>query len=112
MSIYAVGDIQGCFDDLLRLLDAISFNENNDQLWFAGDLVNRGPKSLETLRFIKSLSHSAVTVLGNHDMHLLAASCLPKIADKKNTLSKVLEAPDRDELIHWLIRRRAYCVRV
>ena len=102
MSIYAIGDIQGCFDDLLRLLDTLSFNENTDQLWFAGDLVNRGPKSLETLRFVKSLGKSAVTVLGNHDMHLLAASCLPKIANKKDTLSQVLEAPDRDELIHWL----------
>jgi bis(5'-nucleosyl)-tetraphosphatase (symmetrical) len=102
MSIYAIGDIQGCFDDLLRLLDTISFNENTDQLWFAGDLVNRGPKSLETLRFIKSLGSSAITVLGNHDMHLLAASCLPKVADKKNTLCQVLEAPDRDELIDWL----------
>jgi len=105
MSIYAIGDIQGCFDDLLRLLDAISFNENTDQLWFAGDLVNRGPKSLETLRFVKSLGSSANTVLGNHDMHLLAASCLQKIADNKNTLSKVLEAPDRDELIYWLRHR-------
>ena len=105
MSIYAIGDIQGCFDDLLRLLDTLSFNEDSDQLWFAGDLVNRGPKSLETLRFIKGLGDSAVTVLGNHDMHLLAASCLPKVADKKNTLTSVLEAPDRDELIDWLRRR-------
>jgi bis(5'-nucleosyl)-tetraphosphatase (symmetrical) len=102
MSIYAIGDIQGCFDELLRLLDAISFNENTDQLWFAGDLVNRGPKSLETLRFVKALGASAVTVLGNHDMHLLAASCTEKIAAKKDALTPVLEAPDRDELIHWL----------
>jgi bis(5'-nucleosyl)-tetraphosphatase (symmetrical) len=105
MSIYAIGDIQGCFDDLLRLLDTLSFNENTDQLWFAGDLVNRGPKSLETLRFVKSLGSSAVTVLGNHDMHLLAASCIQKIANKKDALSQVLEAPDRDELIHWLRHR-------
>ncbi|MFZ2171481.1 MAG: symmetrical bis(5'-nucleosyl)-tetraphosphatase, partial [Methylococcaceae bacterium] len=105
MSIYAIGDIQGCFDELLRLLDTISFNENTDQLWFAGDLVNRGPKSLETLRFVKSLDRSAVTVLGNHDMHLLAASCIQKIANKKDALSQVLEAPDRDELIHWLRHR-------
>ncbi len=105
MSIYAIGDIQGCFDDLLRLLDVISFNENSDQLWFAGDLVNRGPKSLETLRFVKSLGSSAVTVLGNHDMHLLAASCLPKVANKKDCLTQVLDAPDRDELIYWLRHR-------
>jgi len=102
MATYAIGDILGCFDELLRLLDTISFNENEDQLWFAGDLVNRGPKSLETLRFVKALGSSAVTVLGNHDMHLLAASCTEKIAAKKDALSQVLEAPDRDELIHWL----------
>lgn len=105
MSIYAIGDIQGCFDELLRLLDTLSFNEHTDQLWFAGDLVNRGPKSLETLRFVKSLGDSAVTVLGNHDLHLLAASCATKIANKKDTLLPVLEAPDRDELIHWLRHR-------
>ncbi|MDD5579560.1 MAG: symmetrical bis(5'-nucleosyl)-tetraphosphatase [Methylobacter sp.] len=105
MAIYAIGDIQGCFDDLLRLLDAISFDPNKDQLWFAGDLVNRGPKSLETLRFVKSLGDSAVTVLGNHDLHLLAASCSSKIADKKETLNQVLEAPDREELITWLRHR-------
>ncbi|WP_340123493.1 symmetrical bis(5'-nucleosyl)-tetraphosphatase [Methylobacter svalbardensis] len=105
MSIYAIGDIQGCFDELLRLLDTICFNEHTDQLWFAGDLVNRGPKSLETLRFVKSLGDSAITVLGNHDLHLLAASCAPKIANKKDSLLPILEAPDRDELIDWLRRR-------
>jgi bis(5'-nucleosyl)-tetraphosphatase (symmetrical) len=105
MSIYAIGDIQGCFDDLLRLLEAISFDEKADQLWFAGDLVNRGPQSLETLRFIKSLGDAAVTVLGNHDIHLLAASCSSKISNKKDALLPVLEAPDRDELIHWLRHR-------
>lgn len=102
MSIYAIGDVQGCYDELLRLLDTIAFNEKSDQLWFAGDLVNRGPKSLDTLRFVKSLGNAAITVLGNHDMHLLAASCTQKIAAKKDALSQVLEAPDRDELIHWL----------
>jgi len=105
MSIYAIGDIQGCFDELLRLLDTIAFNEQSDQLWFAGDLVNRGPKSLETLRFVKSLGDAAVTVLGNHDLHLLAASCAPKIARKKDSLLPILEAPDSDELIHWLRHR-------
>ncbi len=105
MSIYAIGDIQGCFDELLRLLDTLSFNEHTDQLWFAGDLVNRGPKSLETLRFVKSLGDAAITVLGNHDLHLLAASCAPKIAHKKDSLLQILEAPDRDELIDWLRHR-------
>ncbi|MDP3589879.1 MAG: symmetrical bis(5'-nucleosyl)-tetraphosphatase [Methylobacter sp.] len=105
MSIYAIGDIQGCFDELLRLLDTLSFNEHTDQLWFAGDLVNRGPKSLETLRFVKSLGDAAITVLGNHDLHLLAASCAPKIARKKDSLLSILEAPDSDELIDWLRHR-------
>ncbi|MBF6647855.1 symmetrical bis(5'-nucleosyl)-tetraphosphatase [Methylobacter sp. BlB1] len=105
MSIYAIGDIQGCHDELLRLLDTINFNENTDQLWFAGDLVNRGPKSLETLRFVKALGDAAVTVLGNHDLHLLAAACLPEQAGKHDTLAPVLKAPDRDELLDWLRHR-------
>ncbi|MGJ0492916.1 symmetrical bis(5'-nucleosyl)-tetraphosphatase [Methylobacter sp.] len=105
MSIYAIGDLQGCYDELLRLLDAIAFNESTDQLWFAGDLVNRGPKSLETLRFVKALGDAAVTVLGNHDLHLLAASCSPRLANKHGTLTQVLEAPDRDELLDWLRHR-------
>lgn len=102
MSIYAIGDIQGCFDDLLRLLDLIKFDEKSDQLWFAGDLVNRGPKSLETLRFVKSLGKSAQTVLGNHDLHLLATAFKQRKPRKKDSLSGVLEAPDCDELLDWL----------
>ncbi|MDD2724878.1 MAG: symmetrical bis(5'-nucleosyl)-tetraphosphatase [Methylovulum sp.] len=102
MAIYAIGDVQGCFDDLLKLLDLIAFDNTTDQLWFAGDLVNRGPKSLETLRFVKGLGDAAVIVLGNHDMHLLAASCSPKIANKKDALTPILEAPDCGELIDWL----------
>jgi bis(5'-nucleosyl)-tetraphosphatase (symmetrical) len=105
MAIYAIGDIQGCFDELLRLLDLIAFNEHSDQLWFAGDLVNRGPKSLETLRFVKGLGAAAITVLGNHDLHLLAAACAPTSTNKKTALNQVLEAPDRDELIDWLRHR-------
>lgn len=105
MAIYAIGDIQGCFDELSRLLDILSFNEHSDQLWFTGDLVNRGPKSLETLRFVKSLGTAAITVLGNHDMHLLAASCAEKSNNKKDTLNQVLEASDRDELVDWLRHR-------
>jgi bis(5'-nucleosyl)-tetraphosphatase (symmetrical) len=105
MAIYAIGDVQGCYDELLRLLDAITFNEHNDQLWFVGDLVNRGPKSLETLRFIKALGDSAIAVLGNHDMHLLAAACSVPSSNTKAALKEVLAAPDRDELIDWLRHR-------
>lgn len=105
MATYAIGDVQGCYDELLRLLDFIAFDEHSDQLWFVGDLVNRGPKSLETLRFIKSLGSSAVTVLGNHDMHLLAAACSVPSTNTKAALKEVLTAPDRDELIDWLRHR-------
>jgi bis(5'-nucleosyl)-tetraphosphatase (symmetrical) len=101
MAIYALGDIQGCYDDLQRLLDKINFRVDKDKLWFAGDLVNRGPDSLKTLRFIKSLGDRAIVVLGNHDLTLLA------IAEghnkpKNHTLDKILKAPDRDELLFWL----------
>ncbi len=102
MAIYAIGDVQGCYKELLRLLEVIKFDNSQDQLWFAGDLVNRGPESLETLRFIKSLGKSAITVLGNHDLHLLAASCAPQSVNTKAALDQVLTAPDRDELIDWL----------
>jgi len=105
MSIYAIGDIQGCFDDLLRLLEAIEFDKKNDQLWFAGDLVNRGPKSLETLRFIKSLGSSAICVLGNHDLHLLATAFKQRTPHKHDSLSAILQAPDCNELLSWLRHR-------
>jgi bis(5'-nucleosyl)-tetraphosphatase (symmetrical) len=105
MAIYAIGDIQGCFDDLMRLLNVIEFDKKSDQLWFAGDLVNRGPKSLETLRFVKSLGSSAVTVLGNHDLHLLATAFKQRTPHKKDSLSDVLQAPDCDELLNWLRHR-------
>ncbi len=105
MAIYAIGDIQGCFDDLLRLLDKIAFDAKNDQIWFTGDLVNRGPKSLETLRFVKALGSAAVTVLGNHDLHLLADACKERKIRKKDSLTQVLDAPDCDELLHWLRHR-------
>ena len=102
MAIYAIGDIQGCFDDLLRLLDKINFDKSNDQIWFTGDLVNRGPKSLETLRFVKDLGSAAVTVLGSDDLHLLAASCNKRGTHKKDSLDEILAPPDRDELLYWL----------
>jgi bis(5'-nucleosyl)-tetraphosphatase (symmetrical) len=102
MAIYAIGDVQGCYDDLLRLLNRIEFNPAQDQLWFVGDLVNRGPKSLETLRFVKSLGKSAICVLGNHDLHLLAVASQKVLPNKKDALTPILMAPDKQELIDWL----------
>ena len=102
MAVYAIGDVQGCFDELQTLLDRVGFNPGADRLWFAGDLVNRGPKSLETLRFIRGLGNAAVSVLGNHDLHLLAAAHGHPIEHDDHTLDAILVAPDRDELIDWL----------
>jgi bis(5'-nucleosyl)-tetraphosphatase (symmetrical) len=102
MAIYAIGDVQGCFDELQALLNLINFNPTNDQLWFTGDLVNRGEKSLETLRFVKQLGTSAVTVLGNHDIHLLVSANFPERIKKKDTLQSIITAPDCDELLDWL----------
>ncbi len=105
MTTYAIGDIQGCFEELLCLLDKIHFNPGQDQLWFTGDLVNRGPKSLETLRFIKNLGDSAVTVLGNHDLHLLACAHGAATPHRSDTLDPILDANDRKELLDWLLHR-------
>lgn len=100
MTIYAVGDIQGCFDELQGLLDKIRFDPRRDQLWCAGDLVNRGPDSLKTLRFLKRIN--AITVLGNHDLHLLASANIPKYRKHKDTLDQVLRASDGPRLLEWL----------
>ena len=102
MAVYAIGDIQGCYDELQSLLELIHFNPLHDQLWFAGDLVNRGPKSLETLRFIKDLGDRAACVLGNHDLHLIATAYGHPLDNDDHTLDAILCAPDRDELIDWL----------
>ncbi|OED44554.1 bis(5'-nucleosyl)-tetraphosphatase (symmetrical) [Endozoicomonas sp. (ex Bugula neritina AB1)] len=105
MALYAVGDIQGCYDALRRLLDKLSFDPDNDQLWVAGDLVNRGPESLETLRYLKNLGSQCTAVLGNHDLHLLAVAANLRQTKKKDTLDAVLTAIDSDELLHWLRHR-------
>lgn len=102
MAIYAIGDLQGCFDALQQLLDKINFDPLHDQLWFSGDLVNRGPDSLKILRFITKLGDSAVTVLGNHDLHLLAVSKRIQKAKKSDSLDELLNAEDRDDLLNWL----------
>ena len=101
MATYAIGDLQGCYDSLLRLLDKLKFDKTKDKLWFAGDLVNRGPDSLSTLRFVKSLGDSAITVLGNHDLHLLAIAAKHK-KTKDAGLKDILKAHDVDELLDWL----------
>lgn len=102
MSVYAIGDIQGCYDSLQKLLSKIKFNPDKDTLWFTGDLVNRGNKSLKTLRFIKSLGDSAITVLGNHDLHLLAIANGIIPLGRNITLRKIILAKDCDELMDWL----------
>jgi bis(5'-nucleosyl)-tetraphosphatase (symmetrical) len=101
MSTYAIGDLQGCFGTLLKLLAAIEFDQVRDRLWFCGDLVNRGPESLEVLRFVRGLGTRATSVLGNHDLHLLAAAHGRK-PGRRDTLAAVLGAPDRDDLLDWL----------
>ncbi len=105
MTIYAIGDIQGCYRPFWRLLDLIDFDPAQDQLWLAGDLVNRGPHSLEVLRFVMSLGDAAVTVLGNHDVHLLVSAWLPHKRKRKDTLLPILQAPDAQELLDWLRTR-------
>jgi bis(5'-nucleosyl)-tetraphosphatase (symmetrical) len=105
VATYAVGDLQGCYRELVDLLGAIRFKPGTDTLWFTGDLVNRGPESLECLRFVRDLGDRAIVVLGNHDLHLLAIAAGARKPRKKDTLDKILRAPDRGELLDWLARR-------
>ncbi|MGH1541379.1 MAG: symmetrical bis(5'-nucleosyl)-tetraphosphatase [Arenicella sp.] len=102
MTDYVVGDIQGCYATLIALLDKANFNPTQDTLFCVGDLVNRGPDSLETLRFIRSLGTSAKTVLGNHDLHLISVYFGCKEQKNLDTLQDIIVAPDAEELIYWL----------
>ena len=106
MAVYAIGDLQGCYDPFRRLLDELDFEPSRDTLWLAGDLVNRGPKSLKTIRFVKELGDAAITVLGNHDLHFLALhSGAVRYADRFSSLQRLLNAADADELADWLRHR-------
>lgn len=105
MATYAIGDVQGCWRTLERLLERVGFDRAEDRVWFAGDLVNRGPGSLEVLRFARGLGERSQVVLGNHDLHLLAIAAGVRTRKRRDTVADVLASPDRDELLDWLRRR-------
>ena len=102
MATFAIGDVQGCFDELERLLGEVGFSPARDRLWFVGDLVNRGPQSLAVVRFVKGLGDRAVVVQGNHDLHLLAYAAGHAKRRADDTFEDVLAAPDCDLLLDWL----------
>lgn len=102
MAVYAIGDIQGCFTELKQLLDKIKYDVAEDQLWFVGDLVNRGPQSLETIQFVRSLGDSACCVLGNHDIHLIACYAGVQTCKTKSSLKQILQHQHASEIIDWL----------
>ena len=106
MSTYAIGDIQGCFQALTQLLEEIEFNPSQDRLWLVGDLVNRGPDSVQVLRWAKDMGERVITVLGNHDLHLLAVAEGFAPLHRGDTLDAILALPERDELLHWLRHQR------
>jgi len=108
VATYAIGDVQGCYDELMSLVERIGFDPAVDRVWFTGDLVNRGPKSLEVLRYVKGLGDAAVTVLGNHDLSLIAAAAGHRRRSKRTRrdgIDEVLEAADVTELVEWLRAR-------
>lgn len=106
MATYVVGDIQGCFHELEQMLEMIEFDNQKDKLWLVGDLVNRGEDSLKVLRLVKSMGDAAITVLGNHDLHLLAVAAGVAELHHSDTLDEILSAPDREELLTWLRHQR------
>jgi bis(5'-nucleosyl)-tetraphosphatase (symmetrical) len=105
MSTYAIGDVQGCFDELEQLLERLAFRKDRDRLWFVGDLVNRGPKSLAVLRFVRTLGEGAIVVLGNHDLHLVTQHEGVERTRGDDTFHDVLRAPDAGDLVGWLRTR-------
>lgn len=105
MATYAIGDIQGCFETLTRLLERVGFNPRRDRVWLVGDLVNRGPRSLDVLRWARSLGERLTAVLGNHDLNLLAVAAGIRKAKPRDTLDEILVAPDCEELLEWLAHR-------
>ena len=106
MSTYAIGDVQGCYDPLCRLLDKLKFDPNRDKLWFCGDLVNRGGQSLAVLRLVHSLRKSCVVTLGNHDLHLLAESLGLGRSNRSNAeFQQIFNANDGKKLLRWLLKR-------
>jgi bis(5'-nucleosyl)-tetraphosphatase (symmetrical) len=105
MPLYAIGDIQGCDTELAALLDKIKFSADRDRVWFVGDLINRGPESLQTLRRIRAMGDAATVTLGNHDLHLLAVAHGCAKVRNDDTIDATLAAPDRDALLEWLIKR-------
>ena len=102
MATYAVGDIQGCFEPFLSLMKQVKFNPDKDRLWSVGDLVNRGPQSLDVLRWFFDHRDNVTMVLGNHDLHLMACSAGARTPSRKDNIVDILEAPDREQLIEWL----------
>ena len=105
MTDYAIGDIHGCHDSLRALMERIRFRPDRDRLWFVGDIINRGPRSLESLRLVRSLGDNALVTLGNHDMHFLAIVLGGHSPRRKDTLDDIFEAPDRHELVEWLLQQ-------
>src|SRR5271156_4468770 len=111
MALYAIGDIQGCDAELGALLATLNFSAHRDRLWFVGDLVNRGPASLEVLRRVRALGDAATVTLGNHDLHLLAVAFGCSRLKSDDTLTPILQAPDRDALLQWHLPVARACAR-